>query len=98
MNYVFLALLSLMFVIARFVVPVEGRIDHADIFKDLAHVFVGGLFGAAIITTKRNYEMIPQTLGTFRIIPAALAEIRLWALAVGLTSLEVIAFLIRQKN
>ncbi len=56
----------------RFVVPVSG-IHAADTFKDAAHVFVGGLFGAAIATRRRD----------------------LWAMAVGLTLVEIVAALVR---
>lgn len=38
------------FAIVRFYVPVHG-INNADVFKDMAHLFVGGLFGAAIYAT-----------------------------------------------
>lgn len=38
---------AILFAIARFVVPVEGAVSQPDIFKDFAHLFVGGLFGAA---------------------------------------------------
>ena len=52
--YYILVIVTIIFAIARFIVPVEGRIDHADIFKDLAHLYVGFLFGWAAATT---YEM-----------------------------------------
>lgn len=69
-------LAAAIFGILRFTLPVEGRIEHADIFKDLAHVFVGGLFGAAI--AKNNDRC-------------------LWIVAVGLTVLEVVAFIVRKQ-
>lgn len=64
------------FGIARFIVPVEGKIVKKDFFKDFAHLWVGGLFGAAI-----NAQTDPV----------------LWSLAVGLTVLEVVAFVVRKK-
>lgn len=33
--------------VLRFIVPVTGGINHDDIFKDLAHIFVGILIGMA---------------------------------------------------
>lgn len=60
--------------IARFIVPVAGSINKADIFKDMAHVVVGFMFGYA--ATKKRWQ--------------------LWAIAIGLTVLEVVAFVIRK--
>lgn len=40
--------ITLGFAVSRFLVPVSGTVEKKDIYKDLAHVFVGGLFGAAI--------------------------------------------------
>lgn len=74
MKYLPVLAVAVTFGVLRFVVPVEGKIDHADVFKDLAHLFVGGCFGAAIY---------------------ARSEWRLWAIAVGLTVLEVVAFFVR---
>ncbi len=88
-RYLFLLLVAIAFGVARFIVPVEGRIDHADIFKDLAHVFVGGCFGAAIQATASNSN---KKLGQ-AIFDAAY----LWAIAIGLTILEVVAFLARRQ-
>jgi hypothetical protein len=50
------------FGVARFIVPVEGRINPADIFKDAAHIAVGLMFGYAI--GKRRWELwsIPSAL------------------------------------
>ena len=70
--YTTIVLLTIIFAILRCILPTNG-LNSADVFKDLAHCFVGGLFGAAI-TTK---------------------QLRFWALAIGLTVLEVIAALVR---
>jgi len=83
-------LVAIGFGVARFIVPVTGDVNHADIFKDLAHVFVGGLFGAAIKGTARNRQ------DDFPLTAAFAAEWRLWAMAWGLTILEVAAFFIRK--
>ena len=63
---------AIAFGVARFIVPVEG-IAKEDIFKDMAHLVVGGMFGYAV--GKKRWE--------------------LWAIAVGLTLVEVIAFIVR---
>lgn len=44
-----LVVISVAFGVARFVVPVTGRVNKADIFKDLAHIWVGLLLGVAIV-------------------------------------------------
>jgi hypothetical protein len=36
----------IIFVVLRFTLPFESAIDPTDFFKDAAHIFVGGLFGA----------------------------------------------------
>lgn len=43
----FLFLVTVLFGVLRFVVPVEGKINKQDIFKDLAHIWVGLLIGVA---------------------------------------------------
>lgn len=45
--YVLIAI-AIVFAIARFIVPVEGKINKKDFFKDFAHLFVGFLFGYAV--------------------------------------------------
>lgn len=72
--YIILAV-SVVFGVARFIVPVEGKIIKGDIYKDMAHLWVGGLIGAAIASQDK-----------------AIA-----GLAIALTMLEVVAFLIRRK-
>ena len=89
MGTLFVLIVAISFGIVRFMVPVHGLND-ADIFKDLAHIFVGGLFGAAIKGTARNRQ------DGFPLIAAFAAEWRLWAMAWGLTGLEVAAFFIRK--
>ena len=95
---------TLAFGVARFIVPVTGAVEKADIFKDCAHVFVGGLFGAAIVLTA--LRKIMNELWPLYTLPPSVVEVLsrvnkncliLWFLAVGLTTLEVIAFFIRQN-
>ena len=56
------------FAALRLLLPSHG-LSPQDTFKDLAHVYVGGLFGAAIGTRRKS----------------------LWAMALGLTAVEVVA-------
>lgn len=42
-----LLVIAVGFAVARFLVPVEGKINNKDIFKDTAHLFVGFAFGCA---------------------------------------------------
>lgn len=79
----FLIIVSILFGIARFVVPVSGQINQADIFKDMAHLWIGFVFGNAI-GTKTNDSQVLTT--------------RQVALIVGLalTVLEVVAFFVRK--
>lgn len=93
---------TIAFGIARFIVPVTGAINKADIFKDMAHIFVGGLFGAAIALIVA-FKLL-RTLGE-AISPSLQAVkqqiqdccIAVWMLAIGLTILEVVAFFMRQN-
>lgn len=78
--FIFLLLVSLAFGIARFIVPVEGKINKKDIFKDMAHLWVGFLFGAAAFSIHASVWEAPAW----------------WALPIGLTVLEVAAFFIRK--
>lgn len=83
--YYFLLFISALFAVARFVVPVEGRIEPADIFKDVAHIWVGVLFGVAgaISMLRRNSEWKDY-------------KYNWWVLPIGLTIIEVIAFFVRK--
>lgn len=94
-----LLIIAAVFGILRFVVPVEGVIAKEDVFKDLAHCYVGGLFGAAILATKRTFSGM-ETRDyriVFAIVEAVMAEWVLWSLAVGLTVLEIVAFVVRKQ-
>lgn len=39
--------------VLRFVLPAPG-LDTADIYKDIAHLFVGGILGAALATREKE--------------------------------------------
>jgi hypothetical protein len=58
-----LTLLTVIFGVARFFVPVRG-IDTRDFYKDFAHIFVGILCGAWLVT----YDV--RVLGLFLAITA----------------------------
>lgn len=38
-------ILTILFGLLRFILPSSGQINQEDIFKDLAHIYVGVLFG-----------------------------------------------------
>lgn len=67
-------LITIIFGILRFILPVSGEINKKDIFKDMAHIWVGILFGLAYGG---------QTS---------------WWVPIGLTALEVVAFIVRKKK
>lgn len=80
-----LTAVTIVFSVARFFVPITGQINHADLFKDLAHLFVGLLFGYALATTINKPRFYCERLSAKPY----------WFLAISLTILEVIAFLVR---
>jgi hypothetical protein len=47
--YIVLVVIVLITTVLRFTLPIHG-LNQEDIFKDFAHLFVGGLFGAAIVS------------------------------------------------
>lgn len=53
-------LITASFGIARFFVPVSGKINNGDIFKDMAHIWVGILIGITIMDTR--YWILPAGL------------------------------------
>jgi len=92
---------TISFVILRFIVPISGVINKADIFKDVAHCFVGGLFGAAILATTLR-KCINESWAVYT-LPSSVLGLQdkvnkycfvLWVLAISLTTLEVVAFLL----
>lgn len=52
-QYVVLAI-TIIVGVARFIVPVQGP-DVGDLFKDFAHLFVGGLIGAACTSSSKKF-------------------------------------------
>lgn len=79
------------FAVARFTLPVSG-LDSRDMFKDLAHIWVGCLLGAAVFAPSYNQDRsdYPNDAGDRKIL--------LWILFCGLTLAEVVAFLFRGQT
>ena len=77
--------------VGRFFVPVSG-LDSADIYKDIAHIWVGILVGAAWYAP---WEVIdPEEIGRVN-KSVGDDKILLFVLALGLTLVEVIAVIVR---
>lgn len=68
-------LLTLVFAVLR----LSGQFNDSAVFKDLAHVFVGGLFGVAIGTKDKLFWGRKESF---------------WCLAIGLCVVEIVAALI----
>lgn len=52
----------------RFILPVSGGINKSDIYKDVAHLFVGGLFGAAFATSLPIYWQLGLGLMALEVV------------------------------
>lgn len=63
-----LAGISIVFAALRFVVPVSGKVNRADIYKDLAHIWVGVLFGVAIAECAWQFWALPIALTVVEVI------------------------------
>ena len=57
------AVVTVIFAVLRMVLPSSGHVNHDDIFKDLAHLYVGGMFGAAIAWT--YVAVVPSRIRQF---------------------------------
>ena len=74
---------AFLFGVLRFIVPVSGVLNQADVFKDFAHIALGLTLGLAI---------------AFTTTPATKAvKIAWWLIPSALTVLEVVAFFARHK-
>ncbi len=87
--FVVLLLVSVVFGVLRFVVPVSGKIEQRDVYKDLAHIWVGLLFGVAIA-----FSLVEPVIREFYVDSVH----RYWLLPIALTVLEVVAFIVRRKK
>lgn len=76
---------TLVFGFMRFAMPSHG-LNFDDVFKDVAHVFVGGLFGAYLYGWACSGSWWPDAPPGQRL---------LGSLAIGLTVLEVVATLVK---
>lgn len=77
------------FGVARLVMPTVSEIHREDIFKDMAHLFVGWLFGAAMLAV--GYRRSNPWDSDFS------QDSKLyWFLALAMTVLEVVAFKLHQ--
>jgi peptidoglycan/LPS O-acetylase OafA/YrhL len=64
-----LLLVAVAFGVARFVVPVTGQLNQADLFKDVAHVVVGFMFGyAAYAKTRKELWLIAAGLTVLELV------------------------------
>jgi len=108
----FVLLFTIAFGIGRFLMPATGQINQEDVFKDVSHLFVGGLYGGAILATivrlhwKRFFATLTMTTVSAEVYArvqgivqyATYRSRQLWALALGLTLLEVVAFIIFKSS
>jgi hypothetical protein len=85
--YWFLFLVSLVFAVLRFIVPVSGKINKQDVYKDLAHLWVGFLLGFCFYDFTMRYALEED-----------LFNWQLWWLPLALTAVEVVAFLFRKSG
>ncbi len=93
--YTFLVALSLVIVFAvlRFTLPVQG-LDFRDTFKDLAHIFVGWLFGAWWVG-RQSYCYFSNPMERARYWLQQKGWGYFW-LAITIAVLEVIAAIVRK--
>lgn len=70
METLFLVMLAIavVFGILRFVLPVEGVVNKRDVFKDLAHIFVGVLFGLAMAFNELAWWLLPIALTALEVV------------------------------
>lgn len=64
----FLVFATIVFGILRFVLPASGEINQADIYKDCAHLFVGGLFGAYFASKRLPYLLLALALTVLEVV------------------------------
>lgn len=55
-------IITIAFVVARFIMPFESVVHHDDIFKDMAHLWVGFLLGTGIYKRPYLYLGIAATV------------------------------------
>ena len=67
MFWIFTAI-TIVFGVLRFTLPVTGEINKKDIFKDLAHVFVGTIIGLAIGAQSWDYGTLAILITVLEIV------------------------------
>lgn len=80
--------ITMTFAFLRFVVPVSGKLNKRDVYKNLAHIWVGILLGIAIASTGVAFNAAGWPTFDF--------NGWYWGLAIGLTAVEVVAFIVRR--
>jgi hypothetical protein len=61
-------ILTIVFGVLRFTLPVTGEINKKDIFKNLAHVFVGMLIGLAIGAQSWDYGTLAILITVLEVV------------------------------
>ena len=70
-----LASLAVVFGVARFFVPGEP-LSLPGAYKDFAHLFVGGLIGAAIVSGRRDFWLIAGGLIAVELLAFGIGALR----------------------
>lgn len=87
-------LIAIGFGIARLSMPVVSEVHREDLFKDFAHLFVGGMFGAGLRADYQVWREVYHEYGWLEWL-----HNRSWlylGTAIALTVLEVFAFYIHK--
>lgn len=92
MRYIIL-LVCVAFGVSRLTMPVVSEVHHEDIYKDAAHIFVGGLFGACAMAYAIAYRMARG--GVFPYYVKCDGH-RYLLYALSLTVLEIVAFILHK--
>ena len=95
--YYLTLIIAIGFGVARLIMPVVSQVHREDIFKDLAHLFTGALYGAGFVSFylwkfRRHDFNWPPRFDLFTGWTLARLRNCLW-IAIALTVLEVVAFL-----
>lgn len=64
----FWVFVTIVFGVLRFVLPVSGELNQADIYKDCAHIFIGGLFGAYFASKRNPYLLLALALTALEVV------------------------------
>jgi len=89
-----IAALCLIFGYMRLTMNVVSEIHHDDIFKDLAHLFVGSLFGSAILASVLARRISLGYVDLRKMVVSMATWF--WFVAIVMTVLEVGAFILHK--